>query len=521
MLFAKRVLHSHPHRLNRGWFSRLIKAMRSFLLAGLLPAVLATAATAHPIPNTRYDRTVAVRCAADDVVVKYTLEISAFTMWLDAGKLLTPAEIAKLDKTSRGFSGAFAARIAPDIAADLLAKADGRPMPFHATKIEVEAGEHPKFQFEFRAPWPNGSGKRAFTFEDRSFDDKPGVLALTLDVAGGVDTGVSLEDVIEPDVKWRSKPAIDLTPEQAQALRKASATVTIPIGTRIDTIRIGKLDPPTLTVTEPERPSLAEDLFKRGLPALFDSNAGLGILLLAAFLFGGAHAFTPGHGKTLVAAYLVGERGTVRHAVILAVATTVAHTGSVIVVAAVLWGAYGDAVPGSTQGVLQFLGGLLVAGVGAWLLLRRLAGKADHFHLFAGHHHHHGDGHHHHHHGNHDHHHHHGPPPENAKSTAGWTRLLLMGLGGGLIPCWDAVLLLLAATALNRVGFAIPLLFAFSAGLGAVLVALGVGVVYAHKAGAVKFGESRWFRYLPMASAALLLAIGLWLCREGIQAAGT
>ena len=94
-----------------------------------------------------------------------------------------------------------------------------------------------------------------------------------------------------------------------------------------------------------------------------------------------------------------------------------------------------------------------------------------------------------------------------------------MGLGGGLIPCWDAVLLLLAATALNRVDFAIPLLFAFSAGLGAVLVLLGVGVVYAHKAGAMRFSESRWFKLLPMVSAAFLFGLGLWLCREGIQAA--
>ena len=88
-----------------------------------------------------------------------------------------------------------------------------------------------------------------------------------------------------------------------------------------------------------------------------------------------------------------------------------------------------------------------------------------------------------------------------------------------MIPCWDAVLLLLAAAALNRVGFAIPLLVAFSAGLGTVLVALGVGVVYAHKAGAARFRESRWFQLLPMVSAALLLGLGLWLCQEGIRAA--
>ena len=77
-------------------------------------------------------------------------------------------------------------------------------------------------------------------------------------------------------------------------------------------------------------------------------------------------------------------------------------------------------------------------GVGLWLLMRRFSGKADHFHLFAGHHHHHGEGGHHHHHHDHDHshghdHHHHGPPPESAKTTGGWVRLLLMGLGGGLI----------------------------------------------------------------------------------------
>lgn len=482
--------------------------MARYSVAMLLIAVLPVAAAAHPLPNTRYDRTVAVRLTPDSAVVKYTLEVSAFTIWLDGGKLFSKEEIAKLDKT-RGYPAAYAAKIATEIARDLQAEASGATLAFHAAKIDVQDGEHPRFQFEFRADWPPGGLKRNFTFHDRSFEDKPGILALTLDIAG-LDTGVSLDDVIEPDPKWRTKPAIDLTPEQALQLRKASAIVTLP---RDTTPKAPVVDAPIVTVAEGEKPSLVVDLFQRGLPALFDSGYGIGILLLAAFLFGSAHAFTPGHGKTLVAAYLVGERGTVGHALILAIATTVAHTGSVILVAAVLWGAYGNAVPGSTQGVLQFAGGLLVAGVGAWLLMRRLTGKADHFHLFAGHHHHHhGDGEHHHH--------HHGPPTESARTTAGWTRLLLMGLGGGLIPCWDAVLLLLAATALNRVGFAIPLLFAFSAGLGAVLVMLGVGVVYAHRAGAARFSESRWFQVLPMVSAALLLAIGLWLCREGIQAAG-
>ena len=485
---------------------------RTLLAAALVALLSAASATAHPLPNTRYDRTVAVRVGPDDVRVKYGLEVTQFTIFLDGAKLFTADEIAKLDKTGRGFVLAYAKKVAPEIARDLRAAVDGKRLTFAVEKIEVEAGEHPRFRFEFKAAWPPGPAKRAFTIDDESFSDKPGILALSLTEAGGV----TLDDLIEPDPRWRERPAIDLTPEQAAHVRKASAALVLP-----KAIPDPDAPPapaavvpvvPEVTVTEPaERPSLAADLIARGLPALFDSSYGLGVLLLAAFLFGAAHAFTPGHGKTLVAAYLVGERGTVGHALILAIATTVAHTGSVIVVAAVLWGVYGNEVPGATQGILQFLGGLLVAAVGAWLLMRRLTGKADHFHLFGDHHHHHhGDGHQPH---------HHGPPPESAKTTFGWTRLLLMGLGGGLIPCWDAVLLLLAATALNRVGFAVPLLFAFSVGLGAVLVLLGVSVVYAHRAGAMRFAESRWFQVLPMVSAALLLGIGLWLCREGLKAA--
>jgi nickel/cobalt exporter len=92
-----------------------------------------------------------------------------------------------------------------------------------------------------------------------------------------------------------------------------------------------------------------------------------------------------------------------------------------------------------------------------------------------------------------------------------------MGLGGGIVPCWDAVLLLVAATALNRVGFAIPLLLAFSAGLGTVLVGLGVSVVYAYKMGARRFQEQRWFQYLPMVSAVFLIGVGFWLCKQAVR----
>jgi ABC-type nickel/cobalt efflux system permease component RcnA len=268
---------------------------------------------------------------------------------------------------------------------------------------------------------------------------------------------------------------------------------------------------------QPDDRTLTEQFHDRGLQALLDSQLGIGLLLFLSVLFGMAHAFTPGHGKTMVAAYLVGERGTVWHAVTLGITATVAHTGSVIAVAFGLYFYYGNTAPASAQAWLMVLGGLLIFLVGLWLFLQRLRGRADHVHLFSGHDHHHGDGDHHHHHGDGHHHHHHHGPVEQPKSNFGWVRVILLGLGGGIIPCWDAVMMLLVAMAQGRIGLAIPLLFAFSIGLAIVLIGLGLAVLYAHRAGGSKFGESRWFRSLPILSAFLLLAMGIWFLRDGIQ----
>lgn len=98
-----------------------------------------------------------------------------------------------------------------------------------------------------------------------------------------------------------------------------------------------------------------------------------------------------------------------------------------------------------------------------------------------------------------------------------WMRVILLGLGGGIIPCWDAVMLLLVAIAAGKLALAVPLLVAFSLGLATVLVALGIAVVLATRYGANRFGETRWFRLLPVLSAGLLVVMGLWLCRDGMQ----
>ncbi|MEJ5276233.1 MAG: hypothetical protein WHU94_10010 [Thermogemmata sp.] len=577
--------------------------------------------SAHPLAEVRFDRTIAVRLSAAGVDVTYTLDVSVLGMHLDAARRLAPEEIARMERTWRGYATAYARKAVEEVQGRLQVRVDGQPLALELIHWDVTLSDHPTCRYLLRGRWPNGGRQRLVEIEDRTFEEYPGLVHLTV-AARGTEREVEIVDLEEPPLRLRSRPIEQLSAEEALQARRARAEVLLPAerpappsaGPSSAAPELGPSELSTEPLPEGPSSSLWADLHERGLLALFDSHLGWGVLLLAAFLFGAAHAFTPGHGKTLVAAYLIGERGTVRHACLLALATTIAHTGSVFLVAIVLWLIYGTQIPALAHGLLQLAAGLLVVGVGLWLLSRRLAGQADHFHLFGGHHHHH---HHHHHQGHHHHDHHHhshslssplSPPPAHAQSasqvhervhasgrdqspseapedspaqghpstpardephstgpgsppsgssplpgsspfsdapafaspegsrrpqagppsstakkdegTIGWLRVVLMGLGGGLVPCWDAVLLLVAASALGRLDAAIPLLLAFSLGLGAVLVGLGVAVVYALRAGQHRFSESRWFRMLPTFSAALLVGLGLWLCQNALALLG-
>ncbi len=501
--------------------------MRSLLAAAAF-LLLALGVAAHTFPGMRAEREIAVRFSASAVRVKYKLEINAVTMAAEGNQILAKDDIAKI-KGLRDLAKVYAARKAALLADGLdakLAGGDRLAWKHRDDRLDITAESDQQFilRFEFEAPWDPPIGKPSkLSVEDHTFmnadgtDTFPGKIVLTI-----AEDGPNL-DVAEIDDprKLQGKPPLDLTPKEKARLRTATAEFTRTAGG--PTVR-GPEEPTGSAGVPPasaEKPGLVAGLWKNGLASLFDSDAGVGLLLFAALVFGAGHAFTPGHGKTLVAAYLVGERGTLKHALVLGLTTTIAHTGSVIVLAGALWYFYGSQVPQSAQGWLQFAGGMLIFLVGLWLLSRRAAGKADHVHFGAGHHHHHGDGHHHHHHGDHSHDHVHGPDCDHAHDhppeKTGWTRVILLGIGGGLVPCWDAVMLLFLAISFGRLAFAVPLLIAFGVGLAAVLVLLGVAVVLAHRRGGKKYGERRWFQLLPVVSAALLVGMGLWLARDGVQ----
>jgi ABC-type nickel/cobalt efflux system permease component RcnA len=226
--------------------------------------------------------------------------------------------------------------------------------------------------------------------------------------------------------------------------------------------------------------------------------AALGI----AFILGAAHALTPGHGKTIVAAYLVGSRGTLKHAAFLGAMVTFTHTVSVFLLGLATMFLFQYVVPQNVIQVLGAISGLSIVAIGAWMLYKRV--RASH------------PPHHHHHHHEHDDHHHHDHPhgPDghtHLPDEVSWSGLVALGASGGLVPCESALVLLLSAIALRRAGLGLVLLVSFSLGLAVVLMGIGVLVIYAKHLlpESTKTQRGPFFRWIPVASAAVVLAVGL------------
>jgi nickel/cobalt exporter len=203
--------------------------------------------------------------------------------------------------------------------------------------------------------------------------------------------------------------------------------------------------------------------------------------LAAAFFWGMAHALSPGHGKTIVAAYLVGRRGTPWHAAALGGIVTATHTIGVFALGLVTLALSQFIVPDQLYPWLNLASGVLVVAIGATVFRSRFRhGRAR----------------------AHDHHHHEHEAPSRGS-------LLAVGISGGLLPCPSALVVLLAAISLHRVAFGMLLIVAFSAGLALSITGIGLVAVFAKQIFKRASFEGRLVRLLPAASALVILAAGL------------
>ncbi|MHC5718940.1 MAG: nickel/cobalt transporter, partial [Nostoc sp.] len=222
------------------------------------------------------------------------------------------------------------------------------------------------------------------------------------------------------------------------------------------------------------------------------------IALAIAFLWGGLHALSPGHGKTIVGAYLVGSRSNAQHALFLGLIMTITHTAGIFALGLVTLGTSQFILTEQLYPWLSVLSGVMVTVIGLNLFISRLQRtQVSHSHDHVHSHEHSQDLHHHqtldsealatlgasdslplryHHHHNHEHSH---LPPHGDVTSMKWSSLLALGISGGLLPCPSALVVLLSAIAMGRVGFGLALVSAFSLGLAAVLTGMGLMLVYA------------------------------------------
>jgi ABC-type nickel/cobalt efflux system permease component RcnA len=268
------------------------------------------------------------------------------------------------------------------------------------------------------------------------------------------------------------------------------------------------------------------------------------------------HALTPGHGKTIVGAYLVGSRGTPKHALYLGLTTTITHTLGVFALGLVTLFAAHFILPEKLYPWMSLLSGLFVIGLGATLIisryrsarlanpLRNFVGRIANppyttsvrpidvgriakppYTLQAAHPHHHAHSHDHHHlQGTHPHDHDHPDhshlPPGADGAPVTWRSLLLLGISGGMLPCPSALVVLLGAIALDRIGLGLALVLAFSLGLAGALTAIGVLFIYAGRFFERLPSRGKILRFVPVLSALLITLIGIAISLRALKETG-
>jgi nickel/cobalt transporter (NicO) family protein len=434
--------------------------IRTALLALMALALLPTAASAHPLGNFSVNHLSRVSVSSDRIDVRYLLDEAEIPTFQQRD--VPDAELLQ--------------RTRQDVAERLLLTVDGRRValrPAGPGTIAHPAGqgglETTRVELLLRAAFDS---PRPVELRDTTFPGRAGWNAIV--VAPGEDTAVrSSVAAGDPTGGLRRYP------KGAPAdVRSARFAVTPGAG----------------TVEAPDgRRTVAASRADDGLTGAFsDAAASQGVLillLLSAFAWGAIHALSPGHGKAMVAAYLVGTRGTARHAVALGATVTATHTAGVFALGfvALLLSQY--ILPEQLFPWLNLASGALVLIVGASVLRSRLRRAKVH------------------HHDHHHHHHHH---------ELSWRGLIAMGAAAGLIPCPSALVVLLGAIAQGEIALGMVLIVAFSVGLAATLTLLGLAVVYAGRTLGRLPIPHRLTHALPTASALLIVGVGVVLTVQAV-----
>ena len=518
------------------------------LIAGVLVAlVLPALAAAHPLGNFTINHYAGLRVEPDRVLLDLVIdqaEIPTFqahqALDTDGDGLVSVAETATgrvstcealLGDVTLTIDGAVVAPRLTGAGLTFPAGAGGLP-----TMRSVCAAEAPLV----------GSTTPRLTFHDASFAERLGWREI---VVVGSGMTVAAADPATPvraagvSDRLTAYPADLVARPLADAAVEVAVTAggpTLPAWSFADAPPVGTgvaVAPPAASPAPVEPgPAAVPGGIEGDLPAIFRSPDLTPLVLLLSLLtaaaLGAGHALTPGHGKTLMAAYLVGTRGTILHAVGLGLSVSLSHTVGILVLAGVVLGA-ADVLPADVVvRTAPVIAALSILAIGGWMLLgewrRRRATRAHaHAHEQA-HTHDHEHPHEHEHTRDHDplEHEHGGVRHSHAPargSTVTWRSLFALGLAGGLIPSTSALLILLGAIAAGRPGFGLVLVVAFGLGMAAVMGGIGIALVVARgRLDRLPAGGSlgRVGAAVPLVAAILVFGFGIWLTAGAIGSAG-
>lgn len=475
-------LAQRPQRLLR--FSALI-----ICLFGVFALRTPSTAEAHPLGNFSLNRYSRLELGASRLRLTYILDIAEIPTFQARPQLDTNSD----ELISQEEIDSYLARLANEISPQLDLRVNGRALPLtlQASQLQFLEGQGgldtTRIEFDFTAPVPSAD-TLSLSYTDNNFSDRVGwreivvvpTAAKLLDTAPTADISQQLRHY--PTDLLFNPPTITqiqfrYQPSSGQVMEDGSATVQAAVdsASRFSTDSFGDL-----------------------LSADTSTPLFVVIALITAFGLGAFHALSPGHGKTIVGAYLVGSRGTAAQALFLGLTTTITHTVGVFLFGLLVLFASRYILPEQLYPWLGVFSGLLVIGLGVSLLWGRWQGLHDkHDHKSEeGLHTHFGIAHSH-------------TPPTNTSGRVSWRSLLALGVSGGLIPCPSALVLLLSAIALQRIGFGLVLIAVFSLGLASVLTLIGLVFVYAGRFfERFSLGNGRLAPLLPLASAAFITLAG-------------
>lgn len=463
-----------------------IRAPLALLVALIAAAALAAApAQAHPLGNFTINHLTQVSVSSDGVRLHYILD---------------RAEIPTFQARRQSRAQQLAA-VRAEVQGQLKVTAGGRRIPLRLTGAGTIAFP----------PGQGGLNTSRFEIDATAAVAVPGLVAIDDETYAG---RFGLRALIARPGKGTSVRSSAPSEDPSHGLRTyPRALIVRPPDQRKAILTVKKGDGTLVAARRQGGDPVTTRAGADGFAAVFaDAAAGRGalvLLLLASLAWGAFHALSPGHGKTMVAAYLVGTRGTARDAVLLGGVVTVTHTIGVFALGLVTLLLAQYVLPEDLYPWLTLASGLLVVAVGAGVLWPRVKwGRRQREGAHGS-----GGGHDHDHAHEHDHTGHSHAVPERLSPRS----LVAMGASAGLIPCPSALLVLIGAVAQHQVALGLLLIVTFSLGLAGTLTVLGLVVVRAGRSMAGRaVSRSRLAAALPTVSALVILAVGCVLTLRAV-----